>query len=66
MGLNFFDAMGQLTEGRGGKFIDAGHRLDYLPSGQEPLIIAASRRGTPYRTKAALDGYYPASVRLRY
>ncbi|WP_066287032.1 FAD/NAD(P)-binding protein [Arthrobacter sp. B6] len=66
MGLNFFDAMGQLTEGRGGKFIDAGHRLDYRPSGQEPLIIAASRRGTPYRTKAALKGYYPASVRLRY
>jgi hypothetical protein len=66
MGLNFFDALGQLTEGRGGKFIDAGPRLDYLPSGQEPLIIAASRRGTPYRTKAALNGYYPASVRLRY
>ncbi|HEY9358293.1 MAG TPA: FAD/NAD(P)-binding protein [Arthrobacter sp.] len=66
MGLNFFDAMGQLTEGRGGKFIDAGHRLDYRPSGQEPLIIAASRRGTPYRTKAALSGYYPRSVRLRY
>jgi len=66
MGLNFFDALGQLTEGRGGKFIDAGPRLDYQPSGQEPLIIAASRRGTPYRTKAALNAYYPASVRLRY
>ncbi|MCU1554282.1 MAG: hypothetical protein JWM13_1768 [Arthrobacter sp.] len=66
MGLNFFDAMGQLTEGRGGKFIDTGERLEYRPSGREPLIIAASRRGTPYRTKAALDGYYPASVRLRY
>ncbi len=66
MGLNFFDAMGQLTEGRGGKFIDAGTRLEYQPSGQEPLIIAASRRGTPYRAKAALAGYYPASVTLRY
>ncbi len=66
MGLNFFDAMGQLTEGRGGKFIDAGARLEYQPSGQEPLIIAASRRGTPYRAKAALDGYYPSSVTLRY
>ena len=66
MGLNFFDALGQLTEGRGGKFIDAGPRLDYQPSGQEPLIIAASRRGTPYRTKAALNGYYPTSIRLRY
>ena len=66
MGLNFFDAMGQLTEGRGGKFIDAGTRLEYQPSGQEPLIVAASRRGTPYRAKAALAGYYPASVTLRF
>jgi hypothetical protein len=66
MGLNFFDVMGQLTEGRGGKFIDAGPRLEYQASGQEPLIVAASRRGTPYRAKAALDGYYPSSVTLRY
>ncbi|MDQ0030833.1 FAD/NAD(P)-binding protein [Arthrobacter bambusae] len=70
MGLNFFDVMGQLTEGRGGQFVPAGDRLQgklrYLPSGREPKIIAASRRGTPYRAKAGLDGYYPKSVRLRY
>ncbi|MFJ6077768.1 FAD/NAD(P)-binding protein [Pseudarthrobacter sp. NPDC092419] len=66
MGLNFFDTMGQLTEGRGGKFVGNGGRLRYEPSGQEPVIIAASRRGTPYRAKAALEGYYPASVSLRY
>ncbi|HET8880124.1 MAG TPA: FAD/NAD(P)-binding protein [Arthrobacter sp.] len=68
MGLNFFDVMGQLTEGRGGKFLPAadGEELTYLPSGREPFIIAASRRGTPYRAKATLAGYYPASVRLRY
>ena len=66
MGLNFFDVMGQLTEGRGGKFVEAGDVLEYVPSGQEPLIIAASRRGTPYRAKAALEGYYPASVSLKY
>ncbi|TLM87245.1 FAD/NAD(P)-binding domain-containing protein [Pseudarthrobacter sp. NamE5] len=66
MGLNFFDTMVQLTEGRGGKFVSSGGRLDYEPSGQEPLIIAASRRGTPYRAKAGLEGYYPSSVRLRY
>jgi uncharacterized NAD(P)/FAD-binding protein YdhS len=67
MGLNFFDAMGQLTEGRGGQFLpgeDGG--LSYLPSGREPLIIAASRRGTPYRAKATLAGYYPEAVTLRY
>lgn len=68
MGLNFFDVMGQLTEGRGGKFLPApdGAGLTYLPSGREPSIIAASRRGTPYRAKATLAGYYPAAVSLRY
>jgi hypothetical protein len=68
MGLNFFDMIGQLTEGRGGAFLPvAGSaELRYLPSGREPLIIAASRRGTPYRAKAALSGYYPAAVSLRY
>ncbi|WP_426006025.1 FAD/NAD(P)-binding protein [Paenarthrobacter sp. NyZ202] len=70
MGLNFFDVMGQLTEGRGGKFVDAGSpgaaALEYRPSGREPKIIAASRRGTPYRAKAGLTGYYPSSVTMRY
>lgn len=68
MGLNFFDTMVQLTEGRGGKFTAGGPagRLEYEPSGQEPFIIAASRRGTPYRAKAALAGYYASSVTLRY
>ena len=68
MGLNFFDVMGQLTEGRGGRFLaaEANGELTYLPSGGEPLIIAASRRGTPYRAKATLTGYYPGAVQLRY
>ena len=79
MGLNFFDVMGQLTEGRGGKFVASGGPataggvpgqrragLEYVPSGNEPLIIAASRRGTPYRAKADLAGYYPSGVTLRY
>ena len=68
MGLNFFDVMGQLTEGRGGRFVadESNDELTYLPSGREPLIIAASRRGTPYRAKATLTGYYPGEVQLRY
>ncbi|MGX5716863.1 FAD/NAD(P)-binding protein [Arthrobacter sp. MAHUQ-56] len=66
MGLNFFDTMGQLTEGRGGKFVAKGNRLEYEPSGQEPRIIAASRRGTPYRAKAEQAGYYASSLTLRY
>jgi hypothetical protein len=68
MGLNFFDVMGQLTEGRGGRFVagESDGELAYLPSGREPFIIAASRRGTPYRAKATLAGYYPGAVQLRY
>ncbi|MCD4853531.1 FAD/NAD(P)-binding protein [Arthrobacter sp. AK01] len=70
MGLNFFDVMGQLTEGRGGTFVEAGVPgagvLEYRASGREPKIIAASRRGTPYRAKAGLDGYYPRSITMRY
>ncbi|MFK0039987.1 FAD/NAD(P)-binding protein [Paenarthrobacter sp. NPDC090517] len=70
MGLNFFDVMGQLTEGRGGKFVEAGTPgagiLEYRASGREPRIIAASRRGTPYRAKAGLAGYYPSSITMRY
>ncbi len=70
MGLNFFDVMGQLTEGRGGKFVEAGTPgagiLEYRASGREPKIIAASRRGTPYRAKAGLAGYYPSSITMRY
>lgn len=70
MGLNFFDVMGQLTEGRGGKFLEAGAPgagvLEYRASGREPRIIAASRRGTPYRAKAGLEGYYPRSITMRY
>ncbi|MCG2622909.1 FAD/NAD(P)-binding protein [Arthrobacter sp. I2-34] len=67
LGLNFFDLMVQLTEGRGGRFRAAADgRLAYEPSGKEPLIVAGSRRGTPYRAKAALDSYIPASLSLEH
>ncbi|MDJ0354790.1 FAD/NAD(P)-binding protein [Paenarthrobacter sp. PH39-S1] len=70
MGLNFFDVVGQLTQGRGGRFEAIGEQpgeaLNYLPSGREPLILAASRRGAPYRAKAALTTYYPQGVGLRF
>ncbi|MBG6217948.1 hypothetical protein IWX75_002416 [Arthrobacter sp. CAN_A6] len=57
LGLNFFDAMIQLTEGRGGRFTeDSDGRLVYAASGREPRIIAASRRGAPYRARAAARG----------
>ncbi|WP_369046481.1 FAD/NAD(P)-binding protein [Sinomonas sp. P10A9] len=67
MGLNFFDVMAALTEGRGGRFAEGPDgRLEYTPSGREPRIVAASRRGVPYRGKAELDAYYAPSVRLRW
>lgn len=67
LGLNFFDAMIQLTEGRGGRFSSGDDgRLVYTPSGKEPRLVAASRRGVPYRAKASLDSYFPRSVVLRF
>ncbi|MGT2463236.1 FAD/NAD(P)-binding protein [Sinomonas atrocyanea] len=67
MGLNFFDVMAALTEGRGGRFAEGHHgRLVYAPSGREPHLVAASRRGVPYRGKAELDAYYAPSVELRW
>lgn len=70
LGLNFFDIMIQVSAGRGGRFVPsgepAGRALRYEPSGREPVLVAASRRGTPYRAKARLDTYVPRGVELRY
>ena len=70
LGLNFFDVMAAVTIGRGGRFVPtgqpAGRALRYEPSGREPQLVAASRRGTPYRAKARLDSYIPRSIRLRW
>jgi hypothetical protein len=67
MGLNFFDAMAALTLGRGGQFSEGPDgMLEYRPSGREPRIVAASRRGVPYRGKAELEAYYAPSVQLRW
>lgn len=54
LGLAFFDVMALLTEGRGGKYVpspslDGG--LQYLPSGDEPVLYAGSRRGVPYHSR---------------
>ncbi|WP_067226495.1 FAD/NAD(P)-binding domain-containing protein [Streptomyces sp. NBRC 109706] len=51
LGLNFFDHMALLTEGRGGRYRDAGGRLVYEPSGEEPLLHAGSRGGIPYHAR---------------
>ncbi|MFM9499700.1 FAD/NAD(P)-binding protein [Streptomyces galilaeus] len=51
LGLAFFDVLSLLTEGRGGKFVPSDQGLRYLPSGQEPLLFAGSRRGVPYHAR---------------
>jgi hypothetical protein len=51
LGLNFFDYLILLTEGRGGRFEPDRNGLRYLPSGREPRLIAGSRRGIPYHAR---------------
>ncbi|BDZ39134.1 FAD/NAD(P)-binding protein [Microbacterium suwonense] len=65
LGMGFFDVVSMLTEGRGGVFSrDLSH---YSPSGREPLLIAGSRRGIPYRAKPAFGTppFFPAQRILR-
>ncbi|MEV0680698.1 FAD/NAD(P)-binding protein [Actinosynnema sp. NPDC050436] len=51
LGLAFVDLAVLLAEGRGGRFVRVGDRLDYLPSGREPRLHVGSRRGVPYHSK---------------
>lgn len=70
MGLNFFDALAQLTLGRGGSYTGTGtgpgRALEYAASGTEPVLHPASRRGLCYLPKAELDAFVPHGVALRY
>ncbi len=75
MGLNFFDLMIQASVGRGGVFHEhpdrsAGQRLEYLATGDEPHLMAGSRRGTPYRAKSTAlttaPGFAPVGVTLHH
>ncbi|MFI5553937.1 FAD/NAD(P)-binding protein [Streptomyces sp. NPDC051738] len=64
LGLNFFDHLALLTEGRGGTFKESENGLVYLPSGNEPVLYAGSRRGVPYHArgenqKGALGRHHP-------
>ncbi|MFK4064381.1 FAD/NAD(P)-binding protein [Streptomyces sp. NPDC029674] len=52
LGLNFFDHMALLTEGRGGRYVRTpGGPLRYAPSGREPRLYAGSRRGVPHQAR---------------
>ncbi|MFE9796497.1 FAD/NAD(P)-binding protein [Streptomyces goshikiensis] len=64
LGLNFFDHMALFTRGRGGAFERVDGTLVYRPSGQEPRLVAGSRRGIPYHSRGANEKgpfgrYYP-------
>jgi hypothetical protein len=64
LGLNFFDYMALFTAGRGGVFRRSGDGLAYVPSGDEPVLYASSRRGVPYHArgeneKGAFGRYLP-------
>ncbi|MBW2641171.1 MAG: hypothetical protein JRE10_13700 [Deltaproteobacteria bacterium] len=48
MGLTAVDVVKTFTMGRGGKFKNG----EYIPSGQEPFVILASRLGLPYSARA--------------
>ncbi|MGA4842266.1 FAD/NAD(P)-binding protein [Streptomyces sp. G45] len=52
LGLNFFDHMALLTEGRGGRYARTPDGvLRYTASGEEPKLYAGSRRGVPYQAR---------------
>jgi len=51
LGLAFVDLVVLLFEGRGGRFEPDGEELRYVPSGQEPRLVAGSPRGAPYHSK---------------
>ncbi|UYG16818.1 FAD/NAD(P)-binding protein [Brachybacterium huguangmaarense] len=63
MGLNFYDAIGMLTEVAGGRFDDdpsAPSGLRYVAGGREPQLVVGSRTGMVYRPKPDLRPAMPA------
>ena len=63
LGMNFFDYMSLLTIGRGGRFTPSPEGPDalvYEPSGDEPLLLAGSGRGVPYRAKGRFGRMTPS------
>ena len=52
LGQAFTDLVALVTEGRGGRFVEAENgSLGYEASGREPVLHVGSRRGVPYRSK---------------
>ncbi|MHC5217863.1 FAD/NAD(P)-binding protein [Enterococcus sp. LJL128] len=66
LGLSFFDYMNMLTVNRGGTFRRKNGQLDYLPSGNEPLIVAGSGRGFPYHARGVNQKSYGEQYQPRF
>lgn len=63
LGMGFFDLLSRLTIGRGGRFESLeGGRLRYHPSGDEPVLHAASARGVPFLSKTRYGSLPPKST----
>ncbi|MGP0036213.1 MAG: FAD/NAD(P)-binding protein [Solirubrobacteraceae bacterium] len=65
MGLVAIDVVTALTIGRGGRFVESGSELQYLPSGREPRLQLFCRSGLPFTAKSVTgkdrtDVYKPA------
>lgn len=59
LGLTFYDLVRSFSVGRGGRFTRSpSGRLRYVPSGREPLIVAGSRGGLPFRARPGVTGEY--------
>ena len=52
MGLVAIDVVIALTIGRGGRFVENGSGLRYLPSGREPRLQLFCRSGLPFTAKS--------------
>jgi methylaspartate mutase epsilon subunit len=56
LGLSFYDVLSELTIGRGGRYLYADGKAQYVPSGNEPkLIVAGSRSGFPLPVRGRDD-----------
>lgn len=66
LGLTFFDYVARLTRERGGLFRRVNQQLVYISSGQEPKIIAGSRRGFPYHPRGKNQKTYGVECQPKF
>ncbi|NJP94930.1 hypothetical protein HCN51_36790 [Nonomuraea sp. FMUSA5-5] len=64
-GLTFYDVMRAVTLGRGGRFVPTRDGLRYVPSGDEPRLLALSRGGLPFLARPEVPDFPAPPVRLR-